>query len=157
MDRPHVNLHYERTFPYPVEQAYAWLTDYQDDDPQRTSAVVAKRDVVRREGNEVEVEGILDVLGQRTRGRAVIKLFPEEKRWEAHIGKGSRWVFTYRLVPVAEGSRLLIDYRMGSRRWTRRALLTILKPLIRRRLDVMWDGFAASMARELAAGAAPRA
>lgn len=155
VDHPHVRLHYERVFPYPIDVAYAWLTDYQDDDPSRTGEIVRKRDVVRRTDREVEVEGELEVMGQRTHGRAVIHLFPEEKRWQAVIGKGG-WIFDYRLVPQgASASRIVIDYKMGSRRWTRRMTIRLLKPVIRRRIDKMWDGFAASMDRELAA--APQA
>lgn len=156
MDRPHVNVHYERDFPYPVDAAYAWLTDYQDDDHTRAGAIIKRRIVVRREVDkdgrpvEVELEGELETLGQRTgRGRALVKLWPEERRWVAELA-GGRWVYEYRLVPTARGSRILIDYRLGSKRWQRRAMLTVLKPFIRREIDKMWDGFSAAMEREMA-------
>ena len=156
MDRPHVLLHYEREFPYPVEKAYAWLTDYADDDHLRAGAIIKRRIVVRKETDkdgrpvEVELEGELETLGQSTGvGRALVRLWPDEKRWQASIG-GGRWVYDYRLVPTPKGSRILIDYRFGSKRLRRRILLTLTKPLIRRELDKMWDGFDAAMKKELA-------
>lgn len=148
MDRPHVLIHYERDFPVPVAAAYDWLTDYRDDDHQRAGAIIKKRIVVRRTDREVELEGHLDTLGQATKGRAIVRLFPEENRWVAELGKG-RWVYEYRLVPTPTGSRIVIDYRLGSKRWSRRALYTVLKPLIRREIDQMWDGFDAAMRDEL--------
>ena len=149
MDRPHVTIRYERTFPHPVDQAYAWLTDYQDDDPQRAGDIIVRRDVVRRGAREVELDGELDVMGTKARGRALVRLFPEERRWVATIGKGA-WEFHYRVEPEGPGAtRLKVDYHMGSRRWTRRAMIRLATPLIRRRLDRMWDGFADAMRREL--------
>lgn len=149
MDRPHVSLKYERTFPYPIDAAYAWLTDYQDDDPQRAGTLVRKRDVVRRNDREVEVEGWLEVLGRDYEGKAVIHLFPEEKRWVAIIGRGG-WEFHYQLTPLGpHATKLTIDYQMGSRRWTRRLQYRLAKPLIRRHIHRMWNNFDAAMRREL--------
>lgn len=149
MDIPHVSLKYVRHFPYPIETAYAWLTDYQDDDPQRAGALVRKRDVVRRSDREVHVDGHLEILGRDYEGKAVIHLYPEEKRWQAVIGRGN-WQFEYRLTPTGPNAcRLDIDYQMGSRKWAKRLRYTLAKPFVRRQLDRMWDGFEASMKREL--------
>ena len=151
-----VVIHYERDFPYPPEVAYAWLTDYQDHDHERAGAIVKKRIVVRREHDkdgrvvEVEFDGELETFGQKTKGRGIVHLHPDERRWVATLGDKARWVYEYRLVPTPGGSRILIDYRLGSRRLRRRVLLTIMKPFIRRELDKMWDGFAAAMEKELA-------
>ena len=153
MDRPHVSLKYERTFPYPVSVAYAWLTDYQDDDPQRAGTVIKSRNVVRRSDREVEVDAELEIVGKPARGRATIHLYPEEHRWIAIIGKGA-WQFDYRLEPAGpNAARLKVDYKVGSRRWTRRAMTWLAKPIILRRLDRMWANFDAAMRREL--GPAP--
>ncbi len=154
--RPEVVIHYERDFPYAPDVAYAWLTDYADDDHERAGAIIRKRIVVRRTEREVELEGDLDTLGQRSRGRAIVRLYPEEHRWVADLAKG-RWVYEYRLTPTPGGCRLAIDYRLGARRWTRRAMFTILKPFIRRELDRMWDGFDAAMRRELTVAQTPSA
>jgi hypothetical protein len=160
VDRPHVNVHYERDFPYPVDVAYAWLTDYQDDDHARAGAIIKRRIVIRKELDEkgrpieFELEGELETLGQKTgAGRAIVHLFPDERRWVAQLAQG-RWVYEYRLVPTAKGSRILIDYRLGSKRWQRRFVLTLSKPLIRREIDRMWDGFATAMGKEIGTGAA---
>ena len=148
-------IHYERDLPHPVDVAYAWLTDYQDDDHERAGAIIKRRIVKEKEldkaGRPVRyvLEGELETLGQSTGiGLATIRLDPDARRWSADIGNG-RWVYEYRLEPRAGGSRLIIDYRFGSRRWRRRLLLTLTKPLIRRELDRMWDGFVAAMAREI--------
>lgn len=166
MDGPHVNVHYEREFPYPVDVAYAWLTDYQDDDHTKAGAIIKRRDVIRKEldkdGRPIlyELEGELETLGQKTgAGRALVRLYPDERRWTAELAKG-RWVYDYRVHPTAKGCRLAIDYRLGSKRWQRRLVLTLTKPLIRREIDRMWKGFSAAMERELgqsAKGVAPSA
>lgn len=157
MDRPHVLIHFERELPHPVEAAFAWLTDYQDDDHERAGAIIKRRTVARKEldaqGRPVlyELDGELETLGMASgRGIAVVRIFPDEKRWVAEIGKGA-WVYEYRVVPAPKGSRIVIDYRFGSRRWRRRALLTLVKPLVRRDIAKMWDGFEAAMAREIPA------
>lgn len=150
-----VVLHYERDFPYPVDAAYAWLTDYQDDDHERAGAIVKARTVVRREHDqdgrlvEVEFQGHLETFGQATRGRGVVRLDPDQRRWVATLGDKGRWVYVYQLIPAARGSRLLIDYRFGSRRLRRRVLLWLMKPFIRREIDKMWDGFSEAMEREM--------
>lgn len=163
MDRPHVLLHYEREFPYPMDVAFQWLTDYQDDDPTRTGRILNKRDVVRREVDakgrpvEFEFDGELETFGQKTRGRGIVKIDPDARSWVAYLGKDGRWQYEYRVVPTpAGGTRLLIDYRFGSRRWRRRALIWLLKPRIRREIGQMWDGFAAAMAQEIPAPAPAR-
>ncbi|HUR69924.1 MAG TPA: hypothetical protein VM370_11820 [Candidatus Thermoplasmatota archaeon] len=156
MQRPHITLHYEREFPYPVEVAYAWLTDYADDDHARAGAIIKRRIVVRKELDkdgrpvEFELEGELETLGYKTGiGRAIVKLWPDQKRWQADIS-GGRWLYDYLLVPKGQHACVLkIDYRFGSKRWTRRALLWLNKPRIRRELDTMWDGFAEAMKKEI--------
>lgn len=157
MDRPHVLLHVEREFPYPVDVAYAWLTDYADDDHERAGAIIRRRVVVRREHDkdgrvvEVEFDGELEAFGRSSgRGRGLVRLWPDERRWQADLGKG-RWVYDYKLVPAGPGrSRLLIDYRFGSKRLRRRILLTLAKPFLAREIHRMWDGFEAAMRKELA-------
>lgn len=143
-----MNLRYERDLPHTVDDAYAWLTDYQDDDHTKAGAIIRKRDVVSRTEREVVLEGELETIGQRATGRAVVRLFPEEKRWVAELA-GGRWVYEYRLVPRPGGCRLIVDYQLGARRWRRRVMYTLLKPLIRREIHQMWSGFAKAMAREL--------
>lgn len=151
VDAPHVDIHLVRTFPFPVDAAYGWLTDYHDDDATLTDAVVKRRSVVRREGDEVELDAELVTLGRPMRGRAVVKLDPARHRWVA-TAAGGRLRYEYQLTPTPEGhSRLDVHYRVASRRWARRLLLVLARPRIRRELHRMWDGFEAAMRRELGA------
>lgn len=149
MDAPHVDIPYVRVFPYPVDVAYAWLTDYDDQDAQRAGAIIAQREVVKRDGDTVVLDAELVTLGRRSKGRAEVTLFPKEHRWVATL-HGGRAVYTYQLTPVPQGARLEVHYRIAARRWTRRAVLTLAKPRIRREIDAMWAGFARAMERELA-------
>lgn len=147
-----VTIRYSRRFPQDVGRAFAWLTDYQDDDPARTTAVVKRRPVLSRTADKVILEGELEMLGVRGAGTVEVSLFPPD-RWVAEIvkGAGRGSVYEYRLTATPEGgSRLDVAYRVRVRRWPSRFRLWIARPLIRRELDTMWDGFAASMARELA-------
>lgn len=149
----HIVVHYERTLEAPLDAAYAWLTDYQDDDPSRTTKVVKKRPVISRTKDVVVLEGEIEVLGNKAKGRAEVHLFPPD-RWEARFTRrdgspGSR--YEYRLVPQgADRCRLVVDYRLAARRWTTRLRLMLLKPLVYRELDQMWDGFIEHMVRDLA-------
>ena len=152
----HVTFTYRRTFPYPVDVAYQWLTDYQDDDGERTTAIVKRRPVIAREGNKVVLEGHLEIMGRQMQGTATVHLFPPD-RWEAHLhfknGRGT--VYRYRLDPLPGGRqcRLTAEYEIPARRWTSRLKLHLARPLVMREIDTMWDGFAKSMEKEL--GAAP--
>lgn len=138
-----------RHFPYPVERAYAWLTDYRDDDPSLTTAVVKRRDVVKKDGDTVEMDVELLTLGRPMKGRAVVRLDPARHRWTAEAA-GGRMRYEYQLTPAPDGgSRLEVHYRVASRRWTRRLALRLARPRIRRELHVMWDGFTDAMRREL--------
>lgn len=147
-----VVLHYRRTFDAPLPAAYAWLTDYQDDDPQRTTRIVKRRPVVSRSKDVVVLDGEIDVLGQRWKGRAEVHLFPPD-RWEARFVRGDGRVgnlYEYRLFPEGpDRCRIEVAYRIRARRPLNRLRLTLFKPLIRREIHQMWDGFARSMAEDL--------
>lgn len=148
----HVLFHYERDLAVPLEQAYAWLTDYQDDDPALTSRVVKRRPVVSRSADKVVLDGEIEVLGRRVKGKAEVHLFPPD-RWEARLYRkdGQRGsTFHYRLVPKAQGCRLVVDYHIQARRAATRWKLLLLRPLALRDIRIMWDGFVAAMERDVA-------
>jgi hypothetical protein len=143
---PWVVLPYTRRFPFPLPQAYAWLTDYRDDDPQRTGHIIKKRPVVERTKDRVVLEGELELLGRRMRGRAEVHLSPPD-RWEARFQNGT--VYRYRLEPDGAGCVLRVEYRIRTRRWRRFLGLLLARGRVLREIDAMWDGFARSMAAEL--------
>ncbi|MCA1814650.1 MAG: SRPBCC family protein, partial [Halobacteriales archaeon] len=148
----HVVLHWSRELRVPLGPAYAWLTDYQDDDPQRAGAIIKARPVVERTRDKVVLQGHLEVLGRTMSGTADVHLFPPD-RWEARFrhkdGGLNGSVYLYKLTPTANGCRLDVDYRFRARRLKSKLRLTLAKPAIRRELDKMWDGFIASMERDL--------
>lgn len=144
-----VTYRYEAELPYPIEQAYAWLTDYQDDDPSLTTAVVRKRRVVKRTPEEVVLDGEIENLGHTWTGRATIALHPQEHRWVATLREG-RMVNEYWLTPTPRGCLLRVDYHVYARRWTNRLKLRLARGRVRRELDAMWGGFLGAMERELA-------
>lgn len=146
-----VDIHYARTFPYDVARAYAWLTDYQDDDPARTTAVVKRRPVLERTRDKVVLEGELEIAGTHGVGKVEVDLHPPD-RWVARVveGKGKGNVFEYKLTPEApDRTRLDVRYRIRVRRWRSRLKVWLAKGVTRRDLDRMWDGFASSMVKEL--------
>lgn len=148
----HVAIPYRRQFPYPLPAVYAWLTDYQDDDAEKAGAIIRRRSVVSREPGRIVLEGELETLGRRAPGRAEVLLHPPD-RWEARFLagplKGS--VYEYRLTPVAPGrTRLDALYRARARRPSRRLLIRLLRPFIRREIHRMWNGFAKAMDADLA-------
>jgi len=149
-----VDVAYRRTFPHDVARVYAWLTDYRDDDHERAGAIVQRRTVLRREGDVVLLEGHNVTLGRHARGQAEVRLFPEERRWEARIlsGNGRGSVYTYRLTPTPSGhARLEVHYKTCVRRLKGLLLLNLARPAIKREVARMWDGFAEAMEKDLAA------
>lgn len=148
---PRVTIRYTRRFPYAPRQAYEWLTDYRDDDHLLAGAIVKRRDVVKKEGNVVHLDGELEALGYHGKGRAEVHLFPDSLRWEARFleGSGRGSLYTYALTPTKDGCKLVVDYHMRAKRWKARLKLNLARPLIKRELDRMWDGFAKAMEREM--------
>lgn len=145
-----VTIPYSRTFPVPVEKAFAWLTDYTDHDASLTTEVVKQRTVVQRGKDLVVLDGEIELLGTRGRGKVEVALFPPT-RYVATIveGRSKGSVYEYRLTPVAHGTRLDVEYRVRVKRVRSWLKVALARPLARRKLHAMWEGFAASMARDL--------
>lgn len=148
-----VSVRYERSLGHDVEPAFTWLTDYRDDDAQRTGAIIEDRRVLEETDQRIVLEGELETLGRTMEGTAVVKLDPPDT-WTAHLydEKGRpTGVYEYSLTPQEDGSRLRVDYRFAAPKLRHKLMLWLSKPLIKRELDEMWDGFEDSMDDELAA------
>lgn len=147
-----VHLRYERTLGHPVEDAFGWLTDYRDDDAERAGAIIQDREVVEETEDRIVLEGDLETLGRRMQGRAVVELDPPD-HWTANLydvkGRPSG-VYDYRLEDADDGSHLVVDYEFAAPKLQHKLLLWLTRPLIRRELETMWDGFEAAMDQELA-------
>ena len=156
-----VHIRVVQRFDRPLADAYAWLTDFTEDDAKHAGAVIQTRKVRERGPKRVVYEGETEVLGRRIWGVSEVDLAPPD-RWEARVvegpRKGSRT--TYHLVPRGAGCEITVDYRFVLDDPRRFLLLRVAKPLVARELRKMWRGFAAAMSRELPAvgraeGAAP--
>lgn len=151
-----ITIRYDRRLPVPLDQAYEWLTDYDEDDADRAGAIIEERVPVEVSEDRVVLEGRLSTLGRETEGWAEVELSPPD-RWTAHLydrkdRKGG--LYEYRLEPEDGGSRLVVDYHVRAPRLRDRVLITLLKPWIRREIDEMWDGFVEAMVEELEVAAA---
>ncbi len=158
-EAPMVDIPYEREFPHAIDSCYEWLTDYTDKDPSLTPEILRNRRVIERHPDRVimDVENVF--LGRALKGRAEVKLYPKEHRYEARSlhGDGKAILYTYQLTPLAPNrTRLEIHYKTRVRKLGRRLQLRILRPLIRTRIHRMWEGFATAMANDLAASEPPR-
>ena len=149
-DGRHVAIRVTREFPFPRDEVFAWLTDFQDSDTERAGAVLEARKVVERAKDRVVYEGETRVLGRRSWARTEVTLLPPD-RWSAAVTQGLRAGSRtfYSLVPVPRGSRLTVDYRFTLADKKAMLLLRLAKPLVRRDLAKMWAGFAAAMEEEL--------
>lgn len=146
-----VPIRYRRVFPHPLADAYAWLTDYQDDDPARTDAVQVRRHVLERSDERVLMEGTLDLMGNTGSGKVEVRLMPPD-HWQATLieGAGRGSVYDYRLTALTPTStRLDVVYNVRVKRLRKRLLVMLAAPFVRRHLDRMWKGFADAMARDL--------
>lgn len=146
-----VRVRYRRPLPFSIEDAYAWLTDYRDDDAERAGAIIQDRKVLEEDEDRIVLEGKLSTLGRRVDGTAVVKLDPPD-HWRAHLydtrGRPSG-IYDYRLEPAEEGSELVVDYHLAAPKLRHKLMLWLGKPLIRRELDTMWEGFVAAMEEEI--------
>lgn len=148
-----VHVPYRRRLDHPVEDAYRWLTDYRDDDPDRAGAIIVERRVVEDDEDRIVLEGELETLGRRMSGRAVVRLDPPD-HWRAELFDTQdrpTGVYDYRLADLGDGSQLVVDYGIAAPKLRHKLLLTVARPWIRRELDAMWDGFEDAMDRELGA------
>lgn len=147
-----VVIELRRRLPVEVPRAFAWLTDIQDDDAQRTGAVIKSRRVLERSDKRIVYEGETGVMGNRIFGRTEVVLSPPDA-WEARVVSGPRTSSRtdYRLVPLAGGCELTVRYQFVIAPPARHLLMRLAKPILRRDLERMWDGFVADLRRELTA------
>lgn len=148
-----VHVPYRRDLPHRLDDAFAWLTDYDEGDADRAGAIITRRRPVEAGPDRVVLEGRLDTLGRSYEGRAVVELHPPD-RWVADMfdEKDRKWGHNeYRLEPRADegGCTLTVDYRFVAPKLRHLVQLTLAKPLIRREVDRMWDGFVEAMAEDL--------
>ncbi|HVM46022.1 MAG TPA: SRPBCC family protein [Candidatus Thermoplasmatota archaeon] len=152
---PHGRMTLRRRFPHPPAAAYAWLTDFDEQDAERAGgAVVGERRVVLRERDRVVVEGVLEVAGRRIPARAEVALLPPD-RWRAHIRHARGSLVTFNEYHVASdgagGTVLEVRYHFALSTLRHRLRYWLGgRSILRRELEAMWDGFEAAMARELA-------
>ena len=147
-----VRIVVERAFRHDLAAAFAWLTDFDDADAQRTQAVVEMRKVRERSPDRIVYEGETEVLGRRAHSVTEVRLLPPD-RWVARVIEGPRTgSFTeYTMTRTAEGCRLVVDYRFVLDKAGAMLALRVLKPFVRQELVRMWDGFEVAMDRELKA------
>ncbi|MEA3201750.1 MAG: hypothetical protein QOE90_3178 [Thermoplasmata archaeon] len=144
---------YRREFPHGAQECYRWLTDYQDHDPDLANRnILQERQVESRSPERVVMRVRNDVLGRSMAGRAEVRLFPEELRYEARPleGDGGGLLYTYRLTPLGPGrARLEVAYGHRARKLKRWLQLQLARLAALRRIARMWDGFADAMAKDL--------
>lgn len=150
MARTPVEIVIERRLPRPRDAAYAWLTDFESEDVARAGAVLQKRRILERGPTRIVYEAEQQVLGRQTGGTTEVTLHPPD-RWEARVTQGPRLgSFThYRLVPDAEGARLTVHYHLVQVDGVKHAIMRLAKPLVKRELERMWDGFSSALTREI--------
>ncbi len=148
-----VVIPYTREFPHPARACFDWLTDYSDQDPSLTSEIVKGRSVVSREGDRIVLDVDTDLFGRRVKGRAEVRVYPDELRYEARSlhGDGKGVLYEYQLTELAPGrTRFEVRYGTRVRRLRPRIMMMLAQPFIKRRIHTMWEGFAAAMAADLA-------
>lgn len=139
-----------RDIPVAVDAAFAWLTDFREEDAQLAGAVVKKREILERGKDRVVYRGETETLGRASWAVTEVTLRPPA-RWEARVTDGPRTgsVTEYALVPRGAGSQLRVRYQFAFLEPKTRFLFRLAKPLVRRELGRMWDGYVAAMARDL--------
>jgi len=144
----------ERELAHPLEACYDWLTTDVGSDPARAGTVIEARDVVTEDeqAGQTELAERISALGFQRQVRTIVDLDPPDT-WRARVFESTDDapdVFTYELEPVTEDrTRLRATYRFERLDGLETLLVRLLSPVVRRRLDRMWDGFEQAMDREL--------
>lgn len=138
-----------RELPLPVDAAYAWLTDYREDDPALAHGVlISKRKILSRTQNIIRMEGEHRAFGRVIPSVYEVTLSSAERAWTSRVVEGPRRgsVTTYRLTPRGAGaSRLDVEYSLVHDDASGRFILRFARPLVRRNLVRMWDGYESAM------------
>lgn len=146
---------YTHVFPHPIEKVYAWLTDYSEDDPSLAGkAVLQERKVVEREADRIVLDVKNNIRGRGLRGRAEVRLFPKEFRYEARSlhGDGKAILYTYQLTSLGpEKTRLDVRYGTRVRTLKRRVQFWLVMPFVKNEVRTMWRNLEAAMTRDLKA------
>lgn len=154
----YVTIEHERTLHHPLEEAYAWLTDYEERDADRAGAVVVSREIVSQEEGQISLDEEISSLGLQRSVRTVVELDPPDT-WTAqvHHTPGSQPdLFEYQLEAIDDTTcRLTVAYRYAVTSIWERVMLKLLKRWIRKEITRMWDGFVNAMDRELTARSQP--
>lgn len=145
-----ITIRLRRELPYDMNSAYAWLTDFRDDDSDRTDAVTVSRSVLERSDKRVVLQGESEAFGRRVPFVSEIDLAPPDA-WTARVIKGPRLgsVTTYKLTPNARGTTLDVEYRLTHEKAWARAVMTLGKLKLRRDLERMWEGYERAMSKDL--------
>jgi len=149
-----VDIAYSHVFAHDAKACYEWLTDYSEDDPSYTPTIVTGRQVLERSPDRVVLHAKNDIMGRRAEGRAEIRLFPDELRYEARSleGDGGAIHYRYHLTPLADGrTRLDVTYGTRVRKPSRWLAINLGRPAVKRQLRQMWLGFESQMDKDLAA------
>lgn len=127
----------------PLDEVYAWCTDYQVADPGLSTVAIRARKVVSRSADAVELEDY-GVLGMSVAVRYRIQLHPPD-RWEAdatsRMGTGHN---EYRLAAEEGGTRIAVTFTLRPRGGYR-ILGFLARPFLARRLSRLWGDFVRDM------------
>ena len=148
-----VHIRVEQAFAHPPAETYAWLTDIDDADDKRAGDVLRSRKVLEKGPKRIVYEGETEVLGRRIFGRTEVDLAPPST-WSARTVSGPRtgsWT-DYVVLAHPGGSLARVDYHFVLQDPKKHLLLSVARPLVRRSLKRMWQGFSASMDAEAAQG-----
>ncbi len=120
----------ERVVPFPRDAVYAWWTDFREDDHRsRRSPASSRREIVRRDGNEVWLRDHARRPAPVTIEEHVILDPPNGYAVEAHY-PGADVRYEYRFELSTEGSRISLLAEVRPRHLGR-----ILLPLFRGRIE----------------------
>ncbi len=145
----------ERTVPFPRDAVYAWWTDFREDDHRsRRAPASSRREILRREGNELWLRDRATRPAPVTLEEHVVLEAPSGYTVTARY-PGADVRYAYRFGAVAEGTRIALEAEIRPRH-AGHFLLPLLRGYAQRYAERDTDFHLRRMAEDLSSPAAYR-
>ena len=149
-----------RDLPFPPDDAYAWLTDYREDDMRRIFGDEGGKRMIEKLGSDrLRVQSTGMIAGVRGHADGVITLRPPDSwMFDGHITAMARKMVhvdaLWNVAPLGDGrTRFTSRFRITPQNFIAKAYLKLRPRWVRKRIERDYDQIAAAIAKDLGGAA----